>query len=239
MAFPPLKYPHGTASGQIGHLAQISYANTPSSTGGRLVGWGEDGTSAIVNRSNWALSTNINQLKGYVDVLYSGVQGFQADPFGAQGFQGLDGTQGVTGAPSGFRGSQGVQGFIGSQGAQGIIPTNLPFRFSQFVGGPQSTSSTSYSDLHTYTFTTSASTNYIFVETDFHGSNAYIELYIASSIYSTLVPYIGVHGVAFIHYMAVSANTSYTIKIRWRSGGSGTGRLDATNAFITVQELAL
>ena len=55
-----LPYPHGTAAGDIGNNALIDLGNTPGSVGGKFVGFGEDGTSAIVNRSSWALSANID-----------------------------------------------------------------------------------------------------------------------------------------------------------------------------------
>jgi len=57
-----LPFPHGDGPGQIGHQADISKTDTPTSTGGRFVGFAEIGTSAISNRAAWALSTNINYL---------------------------------------------------------------------------------------------------------------------------------------------------------------------------------
>lgn len=56
----PLPYPHGTASGEIGNNALIDLGNTPGSTGGKFVGFGEEGVSSIANRASWALSENID-----------------------------------------------------------------------------------------------------------------------------------------------------------------------------------
>lgn len=61
-----LPFPHGTGSGQIGHNANINTSDTPGSTGGRFVGFGEEGTSAIANRAHWALSSNDDYLYGKV-----------------------------------------------------------------------------------------------------------------------------------------------------------------------------
>jgi hypothetical protein len=61
-----LPFPHGTASGQIGNNAQISLSDTPGSSGGRFVGFGEPGTSGIANRASWALSLN-------VDTIFTGI----------------------------------------------------------------------------------------------------------------------------------------------------------------------
>ena len=61
-----LPHPHGSASGQIAHNSAYDVGATPGSTGGRFVGFGEQGTSAIANRGSWALSENI-------DYLYSNV----------------------------------------------------------------------------------------------------------------------------------------------------------------------
>lgn len=55
-------HPHGTASGQIGHGVNIDLSDTPSSTGGKFIGFGEDGTSAIANRAHWFLSENIDHV---------------------------------------------------------------------------------------------------------------------------------------------------------------------------------
>lgn len=55
-----LPFPHGEASGDIGHNASIDKTDTPGSTGGRFIGFGEEGTSAIANRAHWALSANID-----------------------------------------------------------------------------------------------------------------------------------------------------------------------------------
>ena len=59
-----LPHPHGNASGQIAHTAQYEVTNTPGSNGGRFIGFGEPGSSAIANRSAWALSENVNYLFG-------------------------------------------------------------------------------------------------------------------------------------------------------------------------------
>jgi len=55
-----LPFPHGAASGQIAHNSSYDTGVTPGSVGGKFIGFGEEGTSAIANRANWALSTNIN-----------------------------------------------------------------------------------------------------------------------------------------------------------------------------------
>lgn len=55
-----LPNPHGSASGQIGHNSSFDVGVTPGSTGGKFVGFGEQGTSAIANRAAWALSQNID-----------------------------------------------------------------------------------------------------------------------------------------------------------------------------------
>jgi hypothetical protein len=60
----PLPHPHGSASGQIGHNASFDTGVTPGSTGGKFIGFGEEGTSAIANRSHWALSENIDFVYG-------------------------------------------------------------------------------------------------------------------------------------------------------------------------------
>jgi hypothetical protein len=56
----PLPFPHGDASGQIAHMASYSTSDTPTSTGGRFIGFGEPGTSEVGNRAHWALSANID-----------------------------------------------------------------------------------------------------------------------------------------------------------------------------------
>lgn len=58
----PLPFPHGTASGQIANGSFFDNGDTPGSVGGRFVGFGEYGTSAIGNRAAWALSCNIDYL---------------------------------------------------------------------------------------------------------------------------------------------------------------------------------
>jgi len=62
----PLPFPHGIGSGQIGNNADINTSDTPGSTGGRFIGFGEEGTSAIANRAHWALSSNDDYLYGKV-----------------------------------------------------------------------------------------------------------------------------------------------------------------------------
>ena len=57
-----LPFPHGTGSGQIANGAVYTDADTPGSTGGRFVGFGEAGTSSIANRAAWALSRNIDTI---------------------------------------------------------------------------------------------------------------------------------------------------------------------------------
>lgn len=57
-----LPHPHGTASGQIGNGVQIDLNDAPGSTGGRFVGFGEDGKSKSNNRGLWALSENIDYI---------------------------------------------------------------------------------------------------------------------------------------------------------------------------------
>ena len=58
----PLPFPHGTAPGQIANGAFFDNGDTPGSTGGRFIGFGEYGTSAITNRGLWALSCDIDYL---------------------------------------------------------------------------------------------------------------------------------------------------------------------------------
>jgi len=55
-----LPNPHGSASGQIGHNSSFDVGVTPGSVGGKFVGFGEQGTSAVANRAAWALSQNID-----------------------------------------------------------------------------------------------------------------------------------------------------------------------------------
>lgn len=57
-----LPHPHGSSSGQIGHNANFDTGATPGSTGGKFVGFGEEGTSAVANRAAWALSENVDYL---------------------------------------------------------------------------------------------------------------------------------------------------------------------------------
>lgn len=58
----PLPFPHGTSSGQIGNGVQIDLNDAPGSTGGRFVGYAEDGKSSSNNRGLWALSVNIDYI---------------------------------------------------------------------------------------------------------------------------------------------------------------------------------
>ena len=62
-----LPHPHGTSAGQIANGAAYAVDDTPGSTGGRFVGFGEAGTSRIANRSAWALSQNIDVI--FTDIL--------------------------------------------------------------------------------------------------------------------------------------------------------------------------
>ncbi|CAB4130571.1 hypothetical protein UFOVP276_109 [uncultured Caudovirales phage] len=59
-----LPFPHGKLQGQIGYQAVIDENDiiTPGGTGGRFIGFGQIGTTAIANRASWALSTNIDYL---------------------------------------------------------------------------------------------------------------------------------------------------------------------------------
>lgn len=72
----PIPHPHGNASGQIAHNSVYGTADTPGSVGGRFVGFGEQATSEIANRSCWALSEN-------VDYIYQELLGDKAIPTGA------------------------------------------------------------------------------------------------------------------------------------------------------------
>jgi hypothetical protein len=55
-----LPHPHGAASGQIAHNSNYDTGVTPGSTGGKFIGFGEEGTSSKANRAHWALSQNID-----------------------------------------------------------------------------------------------------------------------------------------------------------------------------------
>ena len=55
-----LPHPHGNASGEIGHNSIYDTGVTPGSTGGKFIGFGEEGTSSVGNRAHWALSENID-----------------------------------------------------------------------------------------------------------------------------------------------------------------------------------
>jgi hypothetical protein len=55
-----LPHPHGSSSGQIAHNSIYDTGVTPGSTGGKFIGWGEEGTSSNANRAHWALSENID-----------------------------------------------------------------------------------------------------------------------------------------------------------------------------------
>lgn len=69
-----LPYPHGTGSGQIGNGSVIDDNDTPGSTGGRFVGFGEFGLSKYNNRGLWALSVNID----YIYQTYSAAKAIPA-----------------------------------------------------------------------------------------------------------------------------------------------------------------
>lgn len=71
-----LPNPHGSASGQIAHNSIYDTGITPGSTGGKFIGFGEEGTSYITNRANWALSENI-------DYVYQKLAADRAIPAGA------------------------------------------------------------------------------------------------------------------------------------------------------------
>jgi len=71
-----LPNPHGSASGQIAHNSIYDTGVTPGSTGGKFIGFGEEGTSYITNRANWALSENI-------DYVYQVMAADRAIPAGA------------------------------------------------------------------------------------------------------------------------------------------------------------
>jgi len=71
-----LPNPHGNASGQIAHNSIYDTGATPGSTGGKFIGFGEEGTSYITNRANWALSENI-------DYVYQIMAADRAIPAGA------------------------------------------------------------------------------------------------------------------------------------------------------------
>jgi len=58
----PLPHPHGTAAGQIAHTAAYDTGDTPTSTGGKFIGFGENATSFNANRAHWALSENIDHI---------------------------------------------------------------------------------------------------------------------------------------------------------------------------------
>lgn len=58
----PLPFPHGSGSGQIAHNSFFDTGATPGSVGGKFIGFGEYGTSAIANRVAWALSSNIDYI---------------------------------------------------------------------------------------------------------------------------------------------------------------------------------
>jgi hypothetical protein len=71
-----LPNPHGAAAGEIANNSIYDTGVTPGSTGGKFIGFGEEGTSFIANRAHWALSENI-------DYLYQIVAGDRAIPAGA------------------------------------------------------------------------------------------------------------------------------------------------------------
>ena len=57
-----LPHPHGDAAGQIGEGAYYDTGVVSGTTGGKFIGFGEAGTSAIGNRAHWALSENIDHV---------------------------------------------------------------------------------------------------------------------------------------------------------------------------------
>ena len=82
----PLPYPHGASAGQIAHNSFYDTGVTPGSTGGKFIGWGEEGTSGNANRAHWALSENI-------DYVYQRIAADKAIPKGqaiASGHGGID-----------------------------------------------------------------------------------------------------------------------------------------------------
>jgi hypothetical protein len=70
-----LPHPHGNASGEIAHNSSYDTGVTPGSTGGKFIGFGEQGTSEIANRPHWALSENI-------DYIYDVISADRAIPAG-------------------------------------------------------------------------------------------------------------------------------------------------------------
>lgn len=72
----PLPHPHGNGVGQIAENSSYDTGNTPGSTGGKFIGFGEQATSANGNRAHWALSENI-------DHIYQEMLGEKAIPVGA------------------------------------------------------------------------------------------------------------------------------------------------------------
>jgi len=57
-----LPFPHGSGPGQIANGNNYDEHDTPGYAGGRFIGFGENATSAIANRSAWALSLNIDYI---------------------------------------------------------------------------------------------------------------------------------------------------------------------------------
>lgn len=53
---------HGTDPNEIGHGVDIDLNDTPGSSGGKFIGFGEPGTSAKANRAHWFLSQNIDHV---------------------------------------------------------------------------------------------------------------------------------------------------------------------------------
>lgn len=86
MPTPPfvshLPFPHGSGTGQIANGNNYDDNDTPGYPGGRFIGFGENATSAITNRSAWALSSNID----YIYQKYSSVIAVpQVDKFTSTG----------------------------------------------------------------------------------------------------------------------------------------------------------
>ena len=239
MAFPPLTYPHGTGAGQIGNQALIDVADTPSSTNGRFYGFGEDGTSAIANRAAYALSENTDRVYADSNVVLAGIEGFQAaHTRGAQGFQAKMGNQGFQGH-QGAQGSFGTQGLLGAQGHSGYsVLTHWSPRSDTFY----IPLSEAYQTIHSYTFTSSASTAEIYVVVNLiigyegtHADTTANVLIDASQVaVSTLMLNYGT--VVMRYALAVTPNTSITISTQAKGTEHITNSTD--HVLIYVQELS-
>ena len=221
MAFPPLPYPHGIAAGDIGHQANIDLSATPGSTGGRFVGYGEDAVDSIFNRAPWALSENLELVRQQLETVLVWVEGFQAIPkFGHQGNQGRQGTQGVIGA----QGPQGVTGIQGAVGFQGKLAPTYPFHIAELRSNKTSTAT--YTDLISTTFTTGADTAAIAIvfsmnnRSELYDPGLFILLNVNGVTKVTLttdVMGVGLTDLTIPYKMAVSASTSVTVTVQWKS----------------------